>query len=66
MTNNKFNRIMAIHTSNKEIEKKHNALLKSRKEVEINANGTSGYSIKQGKNAGKVVGHIKKEKNIIE
>ena len=57
---------MAIHTANKDIEKKERALLKARKEVEINANGTSGYSIKEGKNAGKVVGHIKKDKTVIE
>ncbi len=66
MTNNKFDRTMAIHSANQEIEKKERALLKARKEVEINANGTSGYSIKEGKNAGKVVGHIKKDKNTIE
>ena len=66
MTNSKFDRTMAIHSANQEIERKERALLKARKEVEINANGTSGYSIKEGKNAGKVVGHIKKEKNIIE
>lgn len=66
MTNSKFDRTMAIHTAKQEIEKKEKALLKARKEVEINANGTSGYSIKEGKNAGKVVGHIKKDKSIIE
>lgn len=66
MTNNKFDRTMAIHSASKDIEKKERALLKARKEVEINANGTSGYSIKEGKNAGKVVGHIKKDKTVIE
>jgi D-arabinose 5-phosphate isomerase GutQ len=34
--------------SNKNIEDKNNILLKSRKEVEINGNGTSGYTIKEG------------------
>ena len=47
-------------------KQKEKALLRARKEVAINANGTSGYSIKEGKNAGKVVGHLKKDKNIIE
>jgi len=52
--------------SNKEIEKKNNALLRSRKEVEINGNGTSGYTIKEGEHKGTVLGHIKREKKIIE
>ncbi len=52
--------------SNKEIEKKNNTLLRSRKEVEINGNGTSGYTIKEGEHKGTVLGHIKREKKIIE
>ena len=50
----------------KEIEKKNNALLRSRKEVEINGNGTSGYTIKEGIHKGVVLGHITREKQIIE
>jgi hypothetical protein len=34
-------------------------LQKSRKTVAVNANGTTGYTIKQGKNAGKVLKHLK-------
>jgi hypothetical protein len=52
--------------SNKNIEDKNNILMKSRKEVEINANGTSGYTIKEGSHKGTVLGHIKREKKIIE
>ena len=37
-----------------------NKMARSRKAVEINANGTSGYKIKEGANAGKVIKHIKK------
>ena len=33
---------------------------KSRKAIEINANGTSGYKIKAGANAGKILKHLKK------
>ena len=51
---------------NKEIEKKNNILMKSRKEVEINGNGTSGYVIKEGIHKGTVLGHIKREKSNIE
>jgi len=51
---------------NKEIEKKNNALLKSRKEVEINGSGTHGYRIKEGIHKGTVVGHITREKSVLE
>ena len=37
-----------------------NKMARSRKAVEINANGTPGYKIKEGANAGKVIKHIKK------
>jgi hypothetical protein len=47
--------------SNKNIEDKNNILMKSRKEVEINGNGTSGYTIKEGSHKGTVLGHIKRE-----
>ena len=52
--------------SNKNIEDKNNILLKSRKEVEINGNGTYGYTIKEGSHKGTVLGHIKREKKVIE
>ena len=51
---------------NREIEKKNNTLLKSRKEVEINGNGTHGYRIKEGIHKGTVVGHITREKSVLE
>ncbi len=52
--------------NNKEIEIKNNILLKSRKEVEINGNGTHGYRIKEGIHKGTVVGHITREKSVLE
>ena len=42
----------------KKKEQSNKLLLKSRKEVDINANGTSGYKIKEGTNKNKIVGHI--------
>ena len=51
---------------NKEIEKKNNALLRSRKEVEINGNGTNGYRIKECVHKGTVLGHIQRETSNIE
>jgi hypothetical protein len=58
--------LIAKNYSDKEIEKKNNILLKSRKEVEINGNGTSGYTIKEGSHKGVVLGHISREKKVIE
>lgn len=41
------------------------SLLKSRKEVDINGNGTTGYVIKEGSQKGIVLKHIQiKSKNI--
>ena len=42
-----------------------NQLNKSRKAVEVNAGGTSGYTIKKGKNAGKILSHLKKDPKTI-
>ena len=58
--------LIAQNFSKKEIEKKNNTLLKSRKEVEINGNGTSGYTIKEGIHKGTVLGHISREKSVLE
>jgi hypothetical protein len=56
--------LIAKNFSNKNIENKNNILMKSRKEVEINGNGTSGYTIKEGSHKGTVLGHIKRDKNV--
>ena len=37
-----------------------NKMQKARKAFEANANGTSGYRIKEGANAGKILKHLKK------
>ena len=58
--------LIAKNFFNKNIENKNNILMKSRKEVEINGNGTSGYTIKEGSHKGTVLGHIKREKKVIE
>jgi len=39
-------------------ELKDKTLLRSRKEVEINGNGTTGYVIKEGSQKGRVLKHI--------
>jgi hypothetical protein len=58
--------LVAQNFSKNEIEKKNNILMKSRKEVEINGNGTSGYTIKEGIHKGTVLGHIIREKSVLE
>ncbi len=57
---------IAKNYADKEIEKKNNALLRSRKEVEINGSGTHGYRIKEGSHKGTVLGHIQREKSVLE
>jgi hypothetical protein len=57
---------IAKNYAEKEITMKNNILMKSRKEVEINGNGTSGYTIKEGIHKGTVLGHISREKSVLE
>jgi hypothetical protein len=48
-----------IKENDKKLKKlKDQTLLKSRKEVDINGNGTTGYVIKKGLQKGKVLKHI--------
>lgn len=44
-------------------KKVDNVLLKARKEVEINGNGTSGYVVKSGPNKGMILGHFSQKYN---
>ena len=50
-------RLLTDFSKSKEIEKKTKALFSARKEVDINAGGTSGYIVKHGSHKGKVLGH---------
>jgi len=57
--------LIAKNYEDKKKEHSNKLLLKNRKEVEINGNGTSGYKIKEGSQKGRVLKHIKLEsKNI--
>ena len=51
--------------TDKQVKEKNDILLRSRKEVEINGNGTSGYTIKEGEHKGNVVGHITRSPKVI-
>ena len=41
-------------------------MFRNLKTVETNANGTSGYVIKSGKNSGETLGHLKREAKKIQ
>ena len=49
--------LIAKNYEEKKKEQSNKLLLKNRKEVEINANG-SGYTVKEGTNKGKTLAHI--------
>tara|TARA_Y100000389_G_scaffold200113_1_gene239879 strand:- start:616 stop:813 length:198 start_codon:yes stop_codon:yes gene_type:complete len=53
--------------SRKESEAKLNKQMQKTmgKSIEVNGNGTPGYTVKKGKNAGKVLKHLKKESGSI-
>lgn len=53
----RYSHLLSTYRKNKEIARKERILQSSRKEVDINANGTSGYVVKEGQNADKVLGH---------
>jgi len=57
--------LISKNYTDKQVKEKNDILLRSRKEVEINGNGTSGYTIKEGEHKGTVLGHIKREKSVI-
>lgn len=50
--------LIAKNHEEKKKEQSNKVLLKSRKEVNINDNG-SGYTVKEGSNKGKTLAHIK-------
>jgi hypothetical protein len=52
-------RLLTGYSKSKELEKKTKALFSARKEVNINAGGTSGYIVKHGPNKDKVLAHTK-------
>ena len=61
----RMNDIVAKYSTAKAMDKKVKTLFRARQEVEINGNGTSGYVVKHGTNAGKVLKHIKIESKTI-
>ena len=58
-------RMLKSYASEKAKEKKRNVLLRNKDSVEAYGNGTTGYTVKEGSNAGKVLKHIKTDKNTL-
>jgi len=54
-------RMLEQHSQALKQEAAEKAIVRARKEVEINGHGTSGYTIKAGEHAGITVGHIKRD-----
>ncbi len=54
-------RMLEHHSEHLKQEAADRAIVRARKEVEINGNGTSGYTIKEGEHKGVTVGHIKRD-----
>ena len=53
--------LLQQHSAQQRQKAADTALVRARKEVEINGSGTSGYCIKEGEHRGTVVGHIKRD-----
>ena len=54
-------RMLEQHSAHLKQEASDRAIVRARKEVEINGNGTSGYTIKEGEYKGITVGHIRRD-----
>ena len=54
-------RMLEQHSEHLKQEASEKAIVRARKEVEINGNGTSGYTIREGEHRGITVGHIKRD-----
>ena len=54
-------RMLEQHSEHLKQEAADRAIVRARKEVEINGNGTSGYTIREGEHRGITVGHIKRD-----
>jgi len=60
---NRFSRLLGEFSRNSQKAKLAQQLNKKVEAPEANANGTSGYLIKEGKNAGKVLKHLKTDRS---
>jgi hypothetical protein len=54
-------RMLEQHSQALKQEASDRAIVRARKEVEINGGGTSGYTFKEGEHKGVTVGHIRRD-----
>ena len=54
-------RMLEQHSQALKQQESDRAIVRARKEVEINGHGTSGYTIKEGEHKGITVGHIRRD-----
>ena len=54
-------RMMEKHSEALRQAEADRAIVRARREVEINGHGTSGYTIKEGEHRGVTVGHIRRD-----
>jgi len=57
--------LLQQHSAQQRQKAQDAALVRARREVEINGHGTSGYVIKQGEHQGTVLGHIQRKPAVI-
>ena len=53
----RFTHLFKLRNKEQTLSSKAKALFNARSEVDINANGTSGYVVKHGPNKGKILAH---------
>ena len=56
----RMHRILSSFSRGSKNARLNQLMFRNVKTVETNANGTSGYVVKSGKNSGKILGHIRK------
>ena len=57
----RLHRVLSRFSHGSKIAKLDQLMFRNIKTVDANANGTSGYLLKKGKNSGKILKHLKKE-----
>ena len=60
---NRFSKLYGNSAVKKAEQKLSMQLSKNQKAPDANANGTAGYLVKSGKNSGKILKHLKTDKN---
>ena len=63
MTKTRHEHLLNEYSAEKRRAKLIQQIQKKRRSVDTNGNGTSGFTISEGKNAGKILKHLKKDPN---